>query len=990
MRGIRKIYMLFLIFVMTVFFGAAFTFSPPDAHADAIDNSITKLQGVYSNLDASDKANLVTAKNKLATTLSPSYNSAPWVNIFNNFLPTNLVVGGVNQFSSPEEAKTSIISFIRDLEAVQYSSDATELRNNVDTFRTTHSSTVTKLFGNDFSADQIINLFLSAETHAKNVILSEPLEVLVALASGDYSGLQTNLVTWSKEALNLAVQDNPTFQTKLSNIGWSIDSLVEAKDAVSQVVDPGYAGEIALYKAYVRSEAKFLVNGSPIEHATPISLTVGSSKPCALSVLGFNQAGSILSWTSANTGIVKIENGNIVGVSAGTTQITAYSSNADTNWAYKGTVVVTAAPVPAPTFVSAYSNVAGTVLRVEFSKAMASPVGKHAQFTVTTNSVANTVTAAALNHTSSRKINLTLTNPVVYGNTVTVSYTAGTVTAADGGLLATFAAQPVTIPMPVDTPTVAVDNSNKEIAITSDTPDVTVTIPSNVTDATINVSEMLNAPDPVTATVTTDPLPAMTILATTSISATPVKIEMPSGTTITAPSASNWDGTIAAPTVRAVESVTVTPDAGKTATVSTVIEVGFGDVELKFNKAVRLLIPGQAGKQAGYARGGTFTKIDTVMSADTQAAGDALPEGGDGKIDVGSDLVIWTKHFTSFVSYTQTDIGGGGGGGGGAPPSSNKVEKTIQSGTVTTAGITGKITVEIPAGAVTGTNASVVIEPMSDSEAEEAGMPLLSPVMDVKLLNGTLSGKINITLYFNKNKLNKDQEPVAYYNSGSQWTRLEGVVDYNNQTITLNMDHLTLFAVFAATKEAPKPTVNFTDVQDHWAQGAINKLAGMGVINGYPDGTFKPENKITRAEVTAILVKALNLKPGADRFIKLADEANIPAWARESVAAAVAEGIVKGYPQPDGTITFEAGKPVTRAELAAMTANIITRKFGPVAPATLVFSDKDNIPNWAIAAVGTVVSKGIVSGYPDNTFKAENQITRAEAASIILRLLELK
>lgn len=982
MRGTRKMYAFFLILVTAVFFGAAFTLSPPDAHADAIDNSIAELQGVYDklNLDTSGKAAVNTARSQLAS-LNRDPATGPWPTVLSNLLTPQVVA----RFASEAQAKTAIINFVCDLATIQYSSSSADLRANLGTFKTNHASTVTALFG-DITVNELLNLFLAAKTHIPRAITSNTTQ-LISLASGDYSNIRSSVVNWSKLSLNSALQGYPALQTKLTNIGWSTDSLVNATDRVSAAIDPSYAGEIAFAKAYVRAESRFLVGTSPLPATSSIALTVGGSLPCKLSILGFNFAGDVLHWETANPSIAKIQSSQIVGVSPGTTEVTVYNSNINSDWAYKGTVVVAA--MPAPTFVSAATNLAGTVLSVTFSKAMVNPAGKHAQFTVLTNGAANPVTAAALN-ADTKKIDLTLTNPVVFGNTVTVNYTAGTVAAADSGLLATFAAQTVTIPKQVTTPTVTVDESSKIIAVTTNTPvAVTVTIPSNVTDAKVDVSALLNAPDPAAGTVTTNPLPAMEIKATTSVSATaPVEVAIPSGTTVTASAASNWDGTINAPTVKEVSSVTVTPDAGNTATVSTVIEIGFGDVPLILSKAVRILIPGQAGKEVGYSRGATFTKITRVMTADTQAAGDALPDGEEGKINVGTDLVVWTKHFTKFVSYTQTASGGVGGPGG--APASNKVEKTIQAGTATTASISGKIMVEIPIGAVTGSNASVVIEPMSDSKAEGAGLALLSPVMDVKLQNGSLSGKINITLYFDKNKLGKDQDPVAYYNSGSQWTRVNGNVDYDKQTVTLNVDHLTLFAVFAATKEAPKQTVSFNDLQDHWAQGTINKLAGMGAISGYPDGTFKPENSITRAEVTTILVKALNLKPSTDVVTKFADEANIPAWARQSVVAAVTEGIIKGYPQPDGTITFEADKPVTRAELAAMTANIITKKFGPVAPATLVFNDKDNIPAWAKAAVGTVVSKGVVSGYPDNTFKAENPITRAEAASIVLRLIELK
>lgn len=96
----------------------------------------------------------------------------------------------------------------------------------------------------------------------------------------------------------------------------------------------------------------------------------------------------------------------------------------------------------APTFVSATTNEAGTIVTVTFSKEMADPTGKHASFTVN-DGAANAVTAVALNATTT-KIDLTLTNAVEYGDAVAVAYTKGTVESADGGVLDSFAAQSVT------------------------------------------------------------------------------------------------------------------------------------------------------------------------------------------------------------------------------------------------------------------------------------------------------------------------------------------------------------------------------------------------------------------------------------------------------------------------------------------------------------------------------------------------------------------
>ena len=196
---------------------------------------------------------------------------------------------------------------------------------------------------------------------------------------------------------------------------------------------------------------------------------------------------------------------------------------------------------------------------------------------------------------------------------------------------------------------VAADGSNKSLSITNNTPsDVTITVPNSVTNATLNISSLLNAP--VSGTVTTNPLPAMTITANTSLSTSPVQVNIPAGETINA-DANNWSGTINVPTVVANNSVTVTPDSGNTATVNAVVEVGFGDVPLTLSKPVRILIPGAAGKNVGYVRNGVFTKITSLL---TQDSGDSLATGADGYLYVGSDLVIWTRHFTKFVAYTET------------------------------------------------------------------------------------------------------------------------------------------------------------------------------------------------------------------------------------------------------------------------------------------------------------------------------------------------
>ena len=196
----------------------------------------------------------------------------------------------------------------------------------------------------------------------------------------------------------------------------------------------------------------------------------------------------------------------------------------------------------------------------------------------------------------------------------------------------------------------ALDEDITEVIIPSGNIGADIIIPDTVVGATLNVDAILEVSGGIASATLSG---GLNLEVSTEFGE--VIVEIPAGITISG-EGEDWTGIIHLPLIEAIGSVSPTLDSGKdSATASAVIEIGFGDVELTFDKAVRVLIPGEAGKYVGYSRAGTFIRITAVCSADSQAAGDALAATGDCKIDVGNDLVVWTKHFTKFVTYTQTD-----------------------------------------------------------------------------------------------------------------------------------------------------------------------------------------------------------------------------------------------------------------------------------------------------------------------------------------------
>ena len=152
----------------------------------------------------------------------------------------------------------------------------------------------------------------------------------------------------------------------------------------------------------------------------------------------------------------------------------------------------------------------------------------------------------------------------------------------------------------------------------------------------------------------------------------------------------------------------------------------------------------------------------------------------------------------------------------------------------------------------------------------------------------------------------------------------------------------------------------------------------IAYITGYPDGTVRPNNPITRAEVAAIFFRLLDIQGTPEAGNRFSDVSS-QSWYTQAVSYLASTGVLTGY--PDGT--FRPNQSITRAEFAA-----VASRFDELGRSAAVpFSDV-GANHWAYGYIISAFAKGWAGGYPDGTFRPSNSITRAEVVTIVNRMLD--
>lgn len=175
----------------------------------------------------------------------------------------------------------------------------------------------------------------------------------------------------------------------------------------------------------------------------------------------------------------------------------------------------------------------------------------------------------------------------------------------------------------------------------------------------------------------------------------------------------------------------------------------------------------------------------------------------------------------------------------------------------------------------------------------------------------------------------------------------------------------------------------FSDMGNHWANVTVGKLVELGILDGYGDGTFRPNNTITRGEFSKVVRTSLKLDLVKGNSF---DDTNNH-WAKNEIHTLVQNGIIIRSEYGDN---YEPNKNITRIEMAKMIVRAVglDERAKELAGQKTKFNDDNTIKSEDKGYIIIASQNGIINGYPDNTFKPNGEATRAEASQMIVNIFD--
>lgn len=204
-----------------------------------------------------------------------------------------------------------------------------------------------------------------------------------------------------------------------------------------------------------------------------------------------------------------------------------------------------------------------------------------------------------------------------------------------------------------------------------------------------------------------------------------------------------------------------------------------------------------------------------------------------------------------------------------------------------------------------------------------------------------------------------------------------------NKQLSLLLIMVVLLSLIIQTPVSAN--TNLKDIEKHWAKSYILQLVQRGAVQGNPDGTFLPNDNISRAAFVKIITVSLGYELEEDKAFT--DTQNH--WASKFIGAAVREGLI--IPTEYDNSQFEPNKYITRAEMARIVARALgEEEISNLNVNTILnFKDADKISEEFKGYIALTVEKGIITGYTDGSFGPNENATRAQASTMIVKLLNV-
>ncbi len=202
---------------------------------------------------------------------------------------------------------------------------------------------------------------------------------------------------------------------------------------------------------------------------------------------------------------------------------------------------------------------------------------------------------------------------------------------------------------------------------------------------------------------------------------------------------------------------------------------------------------------------------------------------------------------------------------------------------------------------------------------------------------------------------------------------------FSSGTAALLMLGMTTSAVAPIINSAPATAATFSDVNNHWARPFIESLAQAKIINGFPDGTFKPDRPVTRAEFAALVQAAFQ---GTEmRDLRKFNDVPNKYWAASAIEKAYSTGFMSGYPNN----MFRPEEKIPKVQALVSLANGLQLKNNSDTQTVLnTYRDSNEIPKYAVDQVAAATTKNLVVNYPNVQFLNPNKVaTRADVAAFI-------